>query len=78
MHPNPFEEQITVSLDLPKRSDVQIDLLNMSGQLIQQLVRQKAVQQAQLAIAIPDIAAGNYLLRICVDKKELVRKVVKK
>ncbi|MFK7983444.1 MAG: CotH kinase family protein [Saprospiraceae bacterium] len=78
LHPNPFEEQITLNVDLPKRSDLQIDLLNMNGQLIQQLVQQKAVQQAEFELAIPDMAAGNYLIRIRVNGKQLIKKLVKK
>jgi len=78
VHPNPFDEHIIVKVDLPKRSDLQIDLLSINGQLIQQLVQQKRVQQAQFELLVSDMAAGNYFVRIRVDGEELVKKLVKK
>ena len=78
VHPNPFDTQIRISVDLPKRSDLEIDLLSINGQLIQSLAQQKSIEQAQFELTVPDVAAGNYLIRIQVGEEVLVRKIVKK
>ncbi len=75
--PNPFSEHITVKLDLPKSSDLQIDLLSINGQLIQQLMTQEKVQQQQFEFSVPALAAGNYLIRIKVNGEQVVKKIVK-
>lgn len=75
--PNPFQEQITVSVDLPESSDLQIDLLSINGQIINQLVQQKNVQKEVFELEMPTVTAGNYLVRIVIDGEQVVKKVVK-
>ncbi len=75
--PNPFEERLNIQVDLPKRSDLQIDLWSINGQLLQNLVQQKNVQQQQFELVMPPMPSGNYLISIQVDGERLVRKVVK-
>ncbi len=77
INPNPFQEQLTIKIDLPKRSAVQIDLLSLNGQVLQNLVQQKEVKQQQFELTLPVLTAGNYLIRVNVDGEQLVKKVVK-
>jgi len=77
IHPNPFEEQLTIQIDLPKRSDLQIDLLSINGQVLQNLVEQKGVKQQQFELTLPVMTSGNYLIRVSVDGEQLMKKVVK-
>ncbi len=77
IHPNPIEEQLTIQIDLPKRSDVQIDLLSINGQVLQNLAQQKGVKEQQFELTMPTMTSGNYLIRVIVDGEQLVKKVVK-
>ena len=77
IHPNPFQEQLTIKVDFPKRSDLQIDLLRINGQVIQSLVVQKEVKQQQFDLVLPVMTPGIYLISINVDGAQLVKKVVK-
>lgn len=77
IHPNPFDTHLTVQIDLPKRGDVQIDLLSLNGQVLQNLVHQKGVKQQQFELTMPLIPSGNYLIRVSVGGEQLVKKVVK-
>jgi len=77
IHPNPFEERLTIQIDLPKRSDLQIDLLSINGQVLQNLVAQKGVRQQAFELTLPVMTPGNYLIRVSVDGEQLVKKVVK-
>lgn len=77
INPNPFSEQITVTVNLPKSSELQIDLLNINGQIIENLVKQKNVQKEVFELKVPVVTAGNYLIRIVVDDEQVVKKVLK-
>jgi len=77
IHPNPFEEQLTITVNLPKPSNLQIELLSIKGQVLQNLVQRKGVKQQQFDLPVPVLTPGNYLIRINVDGAQLVKKVVK-
>jgi len=77
IHPNPFGEQIKIKVDLPKSSDLQIDLLTINGQFIQQLNRSQSVQQAQFEFPLSALIAGNYLIRVLVDGEQVVKQLIK-
>ncbi len=76
--PNPFENQIRLEVDLPKSSDLQIDLLNINGQLIRQLTQQQGVQRQQFEFNLPTLSVGTYLVRAIIDGDQVVKQVVKK
>lgn len=76
VHPNPFSERITVNLDLPKISEVQIDLLSIHGQLIQKLIPTQKIQQQQFSFNLPALTKGSYLIRIKVDGEQLVKPIL--
>lgn len=77
IHPNPFGEQIRIKIDLPKSSDLQIDLLTINGQVIQQLVPSQHIKQAQFEFALSALIAGNYLIRVLIDGEQVVKKIIK-
>ena len=77
--PNPFDDQLSVKFDLANNENVNIEILNINGQLIKQLPKGEMMQGEHL-ITVPfaaDLSSGMYLLRIVTDNGSVVRRVMK-
>ena len=76
-YPNPFATDLTIEYNLPASGKVTVDLLNLNGQVVQQLrsgVQPAGAQRTTLeAAALPN---GVYLLRIDQGQRRTTRKVV--
>ncbi len=77
--PNPFENDLRVTFSLHKDAKVEIDLVDMTGKAVKQIVNEK-LEKSDYAFNAntSDIAAGNYILRLKIDKKVYSNKLVKK
>lgn len=78
-YPNPFNEQMTVSLDLPQNSIVELLLTDISGRTAAHTnyALTKGSHQVKLN-QLSQLAPGNYLLTVLIDhKKAAVQKVTK-
>lgn len=61
--PNPASEMVTISYDLPQAEQVQINLIDLSGRLLQRVFnghQSKGLQQVQ--IHLHDFASGTYFI----------------
>ncbi len=70
--PNPARENVLVHIDLPKASDVALELFNTQGERLQVFELQN-VEQVDQNIELTDIPAGTYFLR-CITGDELITK----
>lgn len=76
VHPNPVDENATVNLFLPETSSVEIQLLNMNGQLLRRIgqgIRNAGWHSFDLRMTE---ASGNYILRTIVNKNEVNNQVL--
>ncbi len=76
-YPNPFATVLTVAYTLPASGPVTVDLLNLNGQVVQQLRRE--VQPAgpqRTALNAATLPNGVYLLRIDQGQRRTTRKVI--
>ncbi|MDR1729239.1 MAG: T9SS type A sorting domain-containing protein [Prevotellaceae bacterium] len=77
--PNPFENDLRIALSLRKNAKVEIDLVDMSGKTVKQIVSGKLEKSDYVYNAsASDIAAGNYIIRLKIDKEVYSNKLVKK
>ena len=76
-YPNPFATDLTIEYNLPASGKVTVELLNLNGQVVQQLlsaVQPAGPQRSTLeAAALPN---GVYLLCIDQGQRRTIRKVV--
>lgn len=79
VYPNPFETFMDVDLQLPKQSNIQVQLLDMTGKLIYSTALGEYTQGQHLLRIHPqqDLPQGMYLLRLQTDEYQLVQKVIK-
>jgi hypothetical protein len=76
--PNPFKERFTAKFNLTKESEIEINLLNASGQLV--LKDKIQGQQSENTYEYNDqrnLPVGNYMFRIIVGDKIETRKLIK-
>jgi hypothetical protein len=76
-YPNPFNPTTTIEFDLPKTSDVIIDVYNIAGQKIQTLLNEKMVAgNHQVDFNAENLSSGVYFYRIeageFVDVKKMI------
>ncbi|MDP8237809.1 MAG: T9SS type A sorting domain-containing protein [Candidatus Hatepunaea meridiana] len=76
-YPNPFNSMTQLSFDLPKASDVSLQVFDLTGKLITTLIDHKqATGRYIVAWNGLDAPAGIYLVRMEADAFSAVRKVV--
>ncbi len=77
--PNPFSDQLSVDLILSKTTDVQLQFLSLSGQVLysETLPRLSAGQHRRQLEVNPDWSGGLYLVRLITEDGSLVKRVVK-
>ena len=64
-YPNPFDQQLSLSLHLPYASSIEISLLNTLGSQIKQVAIPALNQGAHnLALELSDIPSGHYFIQV--------------
>jgi hypothetical protein len=67
-YPNPFNPRVTIEYELPRASTVQLDVLDLRGRRVAQLVRQTQEAGRQAAIWTPrGLPSGEYFYRLQVS-----------
>ncbi len=75
VYPNPNSGKFYVSVDLQSASNIQIEILSVSGQLIKTIKEQKVTSQI-FEIEVPEILAGVYLIKLTTSDNVLTRRVL--
>jgi Secretion system C-terminal sorting domain len=80
VYPVPFSEELNIEYNLSKLSSVKIELLDNYGELVKTIVDEKQVQgqhKETFSGQQPILADGNYYIRVLIDGKEWVKKIIK-
>jgi len=76
-YPNPFNPTTTIEFSLPKRSDVQMLLVNLSGQVVKELAAGSfAAGTHQVQLDASSLAGGVYFYRLQAGNRLEVKKLV--
>jgi len=79
-YPNPFNAGTMISFDLPKASDVRLEVLNVAGQLVYEVNRHYAAGSHQIGwdgtTGGRNVASGVYYYRIQTGEFTATRKMV--
>jgi hypothetical protein len=78
IRPNPVKNKAIITLEVPKLSTVHLDLFNISGQKINQLIAPKSMPKGnyQWEMNTHSIPKGIYFLRMYSAEKVLTQKVI--
>lgn len=81
VYPNPFQDNITISFTLEKKSNLRVDLLGINGSLIQTLVKQNNVSAGEYKktanFSARNLPAGIYLIRYTIDGYSHTDRIIK-
>ena len=76
--PNPFSNELSISLDLPKSGNLNISLLDLQGRKIQLNSSRFSAGPTTTSLNIPDnLGKGVYFLQVEFEGKTEVKKVIK-
>lgn len=75
IYPNPASNQITVNLDLPERSNVQIELTDITGKQVALWMNEKQQGTVKKQFSTESYPAGIYFVRLQVNGKVATQKV---
>ena len=77
VYPNPFDKNLTIDILTDKKTDVQVELIDILG-------RQVFVQNLQnteggtLPLSIPNVPSGAYILKISAgNQRTIVQRLIK-
>lgn len=77
IYPNPFKDHMNVSFNEEMRSDIDVHVYDMLGQMVFEKRYTTATDEG-LKITLVDLPMGNYVLKIIANKKQLIKKIIKK
>ena len=77
LYPNPAETTAIIDVQLSVSADVQIRLVNVTGQLLE-TVNYSATQSIQHTVNVQDLPSGVYMVQILADKETTTRRLVVK
>lgn len=78
--PNPVENQLNISFELPQNAQVSISLYDLAGKLLQNFEQEKWHNEGEINLSLafsPHIKAGVYSLAIKINENVQYAKVVK-
>ncbi len=75
-YPNPFNPSTTISFELPKAAEIELNLYNLKGQRIKQLFQgRKQSGKHSFELDCEGLSSGIYLIRLKGDNFNLIRKI---
>ena len=77
--PIPFDSSLQISFAVPITKEIELQLLNANGQLIQTILpkQKQTIEVYQTMLMTTHLADGLYFLVLQVDERQLVQKIIK-
>ncbi|NII25032.1 DUF1939 domain-containing protein [Pseudoflavitalea sp. X16] len=76
-YPDPFSTVTTVSFTLPEKSLTNVQLYNLQGQLVRQVLNKElAAGKHQVDLQTPDLAPGIYMLKLTTGKETKLHRML--
>ncbi|MEL6850835.1 MAG: T9SS type A sorting domain-containing protein, partial [Bacteroidota bacterium] len=78
-YPNPFSDQFTIEYEVPGRSEISLDLLDINGRQIRQLAEAEVNPGThKVKVLTEDLPAGMYLYRLQVGTHQEFGKLIRR
>ncbi len=76
-YPNPFNPLTTISYSIPEMTDVNISIFNITGQLVETLVKEEKEPGYHSVVWYPkNVSSGLYIYKLKVGDKTLSKKMI--
>lgn len=76
-YPNPFNEQTIINFKLPLTTNVKLELFNIRGQLIEEILSKTLNSGShQVQITAGDLASGIYILKLQAGEQTRLRRIL--
>jgi hypothetical protein len=75
VYPNPSNGQFTLDVMIPGTSDIQLDILEMSGRIIYHQSFEDVYGKTQRVISLPDVSTGMYMAQITIGRKAYFQRI---
>lgn len=75
VHPNPFDESITLSFSNDIEGDINIEVYDLIGRLV---FSKKQPAEQSLQLEFKNLPAATYILKVRVNKRQFIKKIIKK
>ena len=76
VYPNPFNKFVNIELSLPFHAFVKIEILDVHGRIIHELVNGKLVTQTYRYSWHANLLHGIYLLNVEINEKQKIYKLI--
>jgi PKD repeat protein len=77
LSPNPVSEQLNISFDLEKETNLSVDVYDLPGNKVATVYTGKSAAGSQLLTWKNEVAPGIYFVRIQVGEKTITRKIIR-
>ncbi|MFA8449209.1 MAG: T9SS type A sorting domain-containing protein [Bacteroidales bacterium] len=74
--PNPCSGITKIGVDLTNESDVMLEIVNMKGQKVIQMSKEKNIGHCEFNVNVSQLSAGVYFYTVKCGEKQLVKKMV--
>ena len=79
LYPNPFNNELNISVNLSSDSNVSISLFDIRGREIKRIIKEKELSGAHTyRITTESVPDGIYLLKIISNSKIQTQKIIKR
>ena len=75
-YPNPFGESLTIDISTDKKTDVQIELIDILGRQVF-VSNVQNTEGGRLPIAIGHLSSGSYLLKVSGNQQIVLERLIK-
>jgi hypothetical protein len=75
--PNPFSTAINISFELENSTNVNIEIFDITGKIVDQVINQKIAKGNQFINWQPKLSQGIFFVKIMTDKRIEIMKIVK-
>ena len=77
VYPNPFQNAVTIEYNPKRSSEIKIDVFNIVGEKIKNISKKEQQIPGKYFFEFPGIPSGIYFVRLIVDGKTSVQKIIK-
>lgn len=74
VHPNPFDNSLTISFSKKIEGEINIDVFDLLGRLV---ISEKQPAKQSVLIQLKSLPSATYILKIRANKNQFIKKIIK-
>ena len=77
LYPNPAQNEVFINSPAITLNNIKIEIFNIEGQILKTISNFKKIQDNKMSFDVTNLSSGTYLIRINVNGKAYIKKIVK-